>query len=483
MRNSRPEQPAHFRLLATLVIFLAVHPIHPAHTDSPRSPFLADFHLAQELATTGEYDATIDADSSLLDARLHLAIPELKEFAHGPDAHDAHIDSYALKLKPVPTLSFSLGALTLSGLPARARNAVFSLTSPFHEPTEPDNDPIFGLGTAKKTDNGAIEFRTQDARIAACTTTLAKPTDSAWILAAKDFRSFSDEDEYLSLSFFSGIKRIDSQTETSWFVDEPNAPETRLLMPGAECLFRKGPMGGSVTGFGNIANARKPDSLIRSELFLDDGPLLLSGGLCQCSRNFLDFDGNEPQILSRIFFAPQFVIDETWTIGAVIMNDVRKGEKYYYENETSYAGGAGIKYEAANTRFRVQGMRKEGETTLSASVYRHGLGIRWLNGSLSSSCLIPGALPVTPEKISLAGKLGIQPFANRENGIAASLGYNGTFTPGTDKTAGNAIHKGSLEIDGFFSTRHAAWRCVLKGSMATDNSPPEGSITLETDFP
>ena len=480
MRNSRPEQPVHIHLFATLAIFLAVHPIHPVHSDDPQSPFAADFNLAQKLATTGEYDATFGVDSVPLDARLQLVIPDLKEYANKPDAH---IDSYALKLEPISTLSLHIGALTVSGLPARARNAVFSLTSPFHEPTEQDNDPLFGLGTAKKTDNGAIEFRTADARIAACTTKLSKPADSAWIVAAKNFRSFSDENEYLSLSFFSGIKRIEAQTETSWFVDDPNEPETKLLMPGAECLFRKGPIGGSVTGFGNFANSRKPDSLIRSEVFIDDGHLSLSGGLCQCGRTFLDFDGKSPPVLSRIFFAPQFAIEETWTVGAVIMGDTKKGEKYYYENETSYAGGAGVKFETANTRFRVQGMRKERQTTLSASAYRHGLGVRLLDGSLSSTCEIPGSSLDIPEKVSLAGRLGIRPFANRENGIAASLGYNGTFTPRTDKTAGSAIHKGSLEIDGFFSTRHASWRCALKGSISTDNSPPEGSIMLETNFP
>jgi hypothetical protein len=448
-------------------------------------PFPAAFRLTQQLAATGEYAAESSVDSALIDARLKLVIPDMAHFTRERNSDDVRMDSYAFRINPVSSLAIHVGALTVSGLPARAKAPLFSLSSPFHEPVMPEDGPTFGLGSAKKTDNGAIEYRTAGSRFAACTTALNNPADSTWILASKEFRSFSEENDYFVLSLFSGIKRIEPETETSWFVNEPLGPDTRMFIPGAEGLFRKGPIGGTVTGFGNFASARKPAALSRSELFIDNGIFRLSGGYLQEDREFLDFDGDSARILSRFFLSPQCMVRETWTFGAILANDTERGVKCYHENITAWTGGGGIKFETTNFRFRLQAMRKEQTTSISASVYKNALIFRFLSASVLSSCEIPGSKPDIPEKSAISGKVGIRPFQNRSKGVAASIGYNGCFkhnTGSTDASDFNAVHKGSLEIDGFFSTRHASWRCALQGSIATDGSPPEGCIRIDLDI-
>jgi hypothetical protein len=258
-----------------------------------------------------------------------------------------------------------------------------------------------------------------------------------------------------------------------------------MFIPGAECQFRKGPIGGSITGFGNFAGARKAAALSRSELFVANGIFQLSSGYLRSGKDFLDFDGESARVLSRFFLAPQFFIGESWTLGAIMVCDTDRGEKYYYENTTAWTGGGGIKYETTNLRFRLQAMRKEQTTSISASIYKNTLSMRFLSASFLSSCEIPDSKPCFPEKSTLSGKLGIHPFQNRSKGVAASIGYKGFFTQtvaGASTPDYTAVHKGSLEVDGFFSTSHASWRCALEGSISTDGSLPAGSLSLELDI-
>lgn len=481
-QRSKKSRLSHSSLPILLLASILSRSLH-----AEQASFPVHFEISQTLETSGEYSAQTAVDCAILDGRMRISQSGIA------DPVRPEIDTFHLCITPVSSLSLHAGSITVSGLPARASNPLFPVSSPFYSPLEDTSGATFGAGTSRRTEKAAAEFRYGPWRVAAYTARIDSPAEPTWLLVSHGFRSFSKEDEYLKLAFFSGNRRTVRATETSWFTDDPETPDNELFITGAELIAREGAIGGSCTGFFDTANSRESSGIVRSEVFFDTGSFLATGGFYCADRNFITLSGCKGDVLSRIFFAPRFfplplffpaarLFDgKKVEIGTILYQDTRRGDKFYHENRSTAGGGAGFKVSGDMADFAFQGIRTVESVTLALTSRIRKVVVKQLQASFSGKTVFPGdkIFWYTPGSTTLAGTLIHELPLGRQKKLKTRLGYKGTFKPDNDTSEQEV----TVGLETSFSPRHSRLSAKITATFSDTGKMSKGSLTLTANIP
>ena len=343
--------------------------------------------LVQKASLPGRYEAALSATSAVVDAVIYLRssepLPAPDAYIKNPENPFETLEfrSYSVNLRPIQAVSLTGGAISVSGLPARAKNPFFSLTVPSYTPIIPYRGTIIRNGSGLDTGNIAIEYMPDKWKIAAAGDPVAKLAEPAWFLVSHFFDIGCHPDTSRSATLFGGAHRLPAKECTSWFSDEPFLPEATLYVPGAELAFESPRITASATALGSTGDFRKNGSCIRADCSVSGDFISVSAGFASSSRDFIPLDGRQESFLRRMFVAPSFFFTpgrkasrrnkkSGWIIetGGIVIKDLQRGDKYYDPDIPSTTTGFRLSVSNAFASIGFRMMKKPDETDLSGRI-------------------------------------------------------------------------------------------------------------------
>lgn len=461
--------------------------------------------LVQEATLPGCYEAAFSAKSTLLDAAIYVRssepLPPPDSYIQNPanPFHNLEFRSYSLNLRPMQSVSLTGGAISVSGLPARAKNPFFSLTVPSYTPIIPYSGTIIRKGSGLDTGNIAIEYMPENWKIAAAGDPAAKLNEPVWFLLSRFFDIAKRPETTLSATVFGCVHRLPAKDCASWFSDEPLLPEATLYTPGTELAFVSPRITASATALGSFGAFRKKGSFIRSDCSVSGDVFSIAAGYASSSRDFIPLDGRQESFLRRIFVAPSLsftpgrkslrrsrkssCIIET---GGIVINDLQRGEKYYDPDIPSTTTGFRLSVSNAFASFGFRMMRKPDETDLSGRVI----------------VSLPKSIPLTVETEAKTVLKAEKTQNYRAERIAATVGIIWSPTPCVTKNNGktrkaalelglagnlersafeaNFIHEGEARLALALSGSHFNSKILINAAISDGKEPYSGGIRLET---
>jgi hypothetical protein len=439
--------------------------------------------LSQRIDTTLAYATVASFDSTILDGRISLKIPDVSDF---DEVTQSRPDTWSLCFQPLSGITIRTGSVTYTGLPARANNAVFSVASPFHAPLEINSTSTISAGTSRKTGIVAAEIGSGIWKIAAFTALPDDPGEVSWITCSSTWQSFSERDQMLSLALFSGTRKTKERTDESWNISIPDIPESPLVVSGGECVFRLKEIGGSATFFTNTGAARSIKGMGRGEFYIDSGPILITTGFYRADREYLELDGSSPSVLSRFYASPQVTVEtgrnKTTKIqtGGIFCYDTCPGEKYWYDNRTLQSGGCGISIDSKPVDASSSYMATSDTMTIKSSLKINKLFIHSLSTVFSNivSWQEPRTTSMTPETVKPHATIGYSPVDSRYMKLRITFTYDGKILP-ADASVSNVF---GTSFEGSFPGSRCSTKFCLGASYDVTASKPAGFLSGSIDI-
>jgi len=447
--------------------------------------------LVQEATLPGRYEAALSAKSTILDASVYLRSSE--------PFHSLEFRSYSLNLRPIPPVSITGGAISVSGLPSRAKNPFFSLTVPSYTPIIPYSGTIIRNGSGIDTGNIAIEYMPDKWKIAAAGDPVAKLNEPVWFLVSHFFDVAKHPETTLSATLFGGAHRLPAKDCATWFSDEPLRPEATLYIPGAELAFVSPRITASATALGSSGAFRKNGSFIRADCSFSGDIFSIAAGFASSSRDFIPLDGRQESYLRRIFVAPtlSFTPGRKYVrrgkkasykieIGGIFINDLQRGEKYYAPDVPSTTTGfrLSVSNEFASFGFRM--MQKPDKTDLSGRMI---ITLpKWIPLTIESETKTvlkaEKSQNYRAERIAATGGIvwSPPPRIKRDNGNPRSATFELGLAGNLERNAFDEdfVHGGEARLALILSKSHYRAKILINAAISDGKEPYSGGIRLET---
>lgn len=274
--------------------------------------------------------------------------------------------SYGFKTAQFLGISILGGSITTTGLPARAKNPVFNLSSPFYNPIHIQVGQIMSLSQTRNTEKVAFEAIINRWKIASSSSLDIHNSEPSWVLLTRTYNAFDSTDTAFSVSVFSGTNNTQMLNADSWFSLENPRPETRFFLPAAEVIFQNSLLTGSCAGFFNVTPLQKTTAAIRSDSSIKWKNFYLSGGIYSADREYTNMQGTVERIINRIFIAPTLECtvphgndtDINMKIGGVLFFDTRRKEKWYASDYQVLSSLAGFIFEHSKNKIQLQVLYK-----------------------------------------------------------------------------------------------------------------------------
>jgi len=468
--------------------FLALWLLITVSRSYPEDPSLT---LVQKATLPGCYEAALSAKSTIFDASIYLRSSE--------PFQSLEFRSYSLNLRPIQPVSITGGAISVSGLPSRAKNPFFSLTVPSYTPIIPYSGTIIRKGSALDTGNIAIEYMPDKWKIAAAGDPVAKLNEPVWFLVSHFFDIAKCPETSFSATLFGGAHRLPAKDCASWFSDEPLLPESTLYVPGAELAFVSPRITASATALGSSGTFRKNGSFIRSDCSISSDFFSIAAGFASSSRDFVPLDGRQESFLRRIFVAPSLSFTPgrksvrrvkkssgIIEIGGIFIKDLQRGEKYYDPDVPSTTTGFRLSVSNAFASLGFRMMRKPDETDLSGRVI----------------ISLPKGIPLTIESETktvlkaektqnyraerIAATAGIvwspPPRIKKDNGKTRSAAFELGLAGNLERNAFDVdfVHGGEARLALTLSKSHYRAKILINAAISDGKEPYSGGIRLET---
>jgi|GEM_PF-2857646 len=512
LRNHFPRQFLHhnhatfrdaFSLWAIAPLVLLAFPAHPADRA---------ISLTQEAELPGWYSADLSLKSPILDGTLTLRnetpLPPPADYPGEPvnPVGDLDLRTWSLALKPARAYVVSAGSLALSGLPARAKNPFFTLTKPRYTPLVPTENPIVRPGTTLEADDLAFECETDRWSLAAAGDPRHQFDDPAWILVGRRFGSRNADAKRLSLSLFGGTRESSSRKETSWFLDEPFTPKTKLYVPGAEVAFSGTVFTGSATILESVGQFRDPGYLIRADCSATGRYCALAAGYAQSFGDFLSLDAKRESLLKRAFVAPSVTLfprrnargtryrearsrlPPEISFGGIVISDIFRRERYYEADTTALTLGGFCALCGNRSNLELQCMAKEDETALTGRFSLKRLKSIPLAFAAHAKTTLPkgssGLLDGNDLELS-AGTVWTSALCGTKRHAkdrSASLDTILTGMLERPEPAASAVLSGTLGFALSVSGRHSRMKLQAEAGISQGDVPWRGALGLETEF-
>lgn len=452
--------------------------------------FLSAFHafpgtlpFSLKITDTVDTDLALAAkasfESALLDGRIAWNLEDLSD---ADEIARSKPETWSLCAKPLSGVSVRAGSVSYGGFPARANNAVFSISSPFHAPLEVDDASLLSAGSSRKTGTVAAEIRSGAVRVTAFSSLPEGSDGITWLSASSTWRSFSERDAALSLALFSGTGKIPEPSDNAWTVTVPSVPGSDLFVSGGECVFRFRELGGSATLFANAGRARAFRGMGRAEFYVDAGPLQVASGYYRRDREYRELDGSIPSVLSRFYASPQLELSKNaddstkFRAGAILSRDVLADEKFWLENRTRTSAGIGISMASRPVDVSAKFMATEETLTADASLKLRRLVWRTLNGALSGTVTWErrDGEPPVPDIAEPRTSLAFVPVNSKRARTRIALSYKGKIAlPDSFETG-----EYSLSIEQSFPGKRCFTTISLGATLDAIELEPAGALTV-----
>lgn len=479
----------------------------------PASANPVSISFDQSALLPGWYDASLSLKSPLIDASLafrggdRLEPPD--EYIRDPvnPCTDPELRYWSLTARPTRFCAITAGSLSLSGLPARANNPFFALTSTRYTPLVPTNAPIVRAGTNLDSDNLAVECAARHWKIAAAGSPRSWLDDPAWVLAGAFLGSHDTRGGKLSLSAFYGANTVESRAETAWFRDDAYRPRASLTVSGTEAVFSWGGASLSATALTSSGPFRGAEWLVRSDCSLSTRHLALSGGLSRSSAGFTPLDGRKEPYLCREFLAPAVALGNHragtrakspdsghagLSVGGIAIRDIERRERFYLDDREVFALGGFCALSVFALDIESECLTRKGMTDIEGKI-RAGTANFPLSFAASAKTTVPnlenGFSMRADSKVSagIAWKSAIHSLnlgKTRRNGVRHAgktileAGLSGTETRANPDDS--PVYSLGIALGLKVSGDHLNVRALVEATHSTGDSPWEGKIGLET---
>lgn len=485
-------------LIATIILQLLLS--SPAHTRD------RELTVSQEATLPGWYDAELGFKNPYIDGTFALRgddpLPAPENFPDSPvnPFADLSLRTWSVAVKPIRFVTVTAGSLSVTGLPARAKNPFFLFTRPRYTPLEPSHKPVISKGTSLNSDNLALECGGNHWKIAAAGDPRNGLDDPAWIFVSRLFGS-SDASRTkdapahrLSLSLFGGAKTLSQSEESTWFLEEPLRPKTNLYVPGAEAIYSGRIFSGSATVLASFGPFLEPGYFLRGEGSLSGRHLSLTLGAAQSTDQFLPLDGKKESLIRRIFAAPALTIPlaktrfPQFTLGGLVIQDLCRRERYYEEDSKEMTAGGFCAATAGKSSLEFRYMAKKGESDLSGRLLldcSRKVPLAFAaNAETTLTGESSGPIGGKDQKASL-GAVWRQPLAGSKK---TAFPGAATFESAVTGTVFRAEEGEPVELSGTLSLafsvsgKHSRWKIRTEAGVSQGKTPWTGTIGLETTF-
>lgn len=462
--------------------------------------------ISQKATLPGWYDAKLSFENPYIDGTLALrggeALPAPDDYPDNPvnPFADPAIRTWSVAVKPTRFVTLTAGSLSVTGLPARAKNPFFILTRPRYTPLEPSQKPVISKGTSLNSDYLALECGGERWKIAVAGDPRNGLADPAWLLVSRLFGSREARckegppPRSLSLSLFGGAVALSQSEESSWFLEEPLKPKTKLCVPGAEAIFCGRVFSGSATVLASFGPFLEPGYLIRGEGSFSGRHLALTLGAAQSTDQFLPLDGKKESLIRRFFAAPSITIKAGTkrfpqiTLGGLVIQDLVRRERYYEKDSQKVTMGGFCAATAGKSSLEFRCMTKKDETDLSGRLLldctkKVPLAFA-ANAETTLTGESSGLFGGRDQKASI-GVVWKQPLAgNKKTNFPRTTVFESTVTgtalrASTDKPVELS---GTLSLAFSASGRHSRWKIRTEAGVSQGKTPWTGELSLETTF-
>ncbi len=479
----------------------------------PANPVSITFD--QTAVFPGWYDADISLKSPFLDGSFafrggeRLAPPD--DFLRDPALPFANPEPrhWSLTARPTRHITVTAGSLSVSGLPARAKNPFFALTDPRYTALSPLPAQIVRAGTTLDSDNLAVECTTDHWKLAAAGDPRSRLDEPAWILAGTSLGSPGARGPKLSVSALYGANTVESKNETSWFRDVSYLPRALIAVSGGEAIFSCGGVSGSVTALSSAGPFRDAEWLFRSDCSLSGRHLSLSGGFSRSSAGFTPLDGNRETWLGRAFIASALALGNHqagkraklrnaghagFSVGGMLIRDIERRERFYLDDREVYALGGFCSLGVYALDLDAESATREGKTTLEGKArvgtarfpfslagsakttvpnVRNGFSLRE-NGKISAGIAWKSGMP------GQNGPRAEGSDHHRKRKSSIEVALTGTETRAKPDDAPEYTLSMALALA--LTGRNLRFRATAEASVSTGATPWEGKIGLETAY-
>ncbi len=508
-RRSAQDSPSFFSFPVRFVLPLLF--LVSSITPVPANPVSVAFD--QTAAFPGWYDATISLKSPFLDGSFafrggeRLAPPDdyLREPAL-PFA-DPEPRYWSIAARATRHIAVTAGSLSVSGLPARAKNPFFTFTDSRYTALTAMRTQIVHAGTTLDSDNLAIECTTDHWKLAAAGDPRSRLDEPAWILAGASLGSPGARGPKFSLSAFHGANTVEAGSETAWFRDDPWLPRAMIAVSGGEAIFSRDGVSVSATALSSTGPFRDAEWLFRSDCALTGRHLSLSGGFSRSSAGFTPIDGKQESFLGRAFLAPSIALGNHqagkraklrkaghmgFSVGGMLIRDIERRERFYLDDREVNALGGFCSLSVFALDIDAESLTREGKTALEGKFrvgnagfplslggsakttvlnVKNGFSLRE-NSKLSAAIAWKSGMP--GQRVHKAK--GRDKDRDRKTVIEAALSGTETRAMPDDSPEYSLSMALAFAITG----RNLHVRAIAEASISTGSTPWEGKIGLET---
>lgn len=274
------------------------------------------FYLSQSIDQAGDYGLSCSSVTGYFDSRLSVK--------------DGELYSWSLASEPVRGVRLLAGSLAFSGIPARARNPVFSVSSAFYAPVGVMTGKVVNYGTTKDTGRIGLDCSLGLWRVAGFASPAGLSDGPAWLQVSRVLVFPGKPATLARFSIFGGLRRQEPSADPDWFRRNEYVPATDVASPGFEIVASKGGLSASFIGFSSLSRLRKPAGAFAADASFSSKFFSCAGGIYGADYAFTDLDGDGNEVLRRIFLAPTLRIPlgagkgTEFTLGAILYADTMR---------------------------------------------------------------------------------------------------------------------------------------------------------------
>lgn len=440
--------------LFLIVLSYSVFPVEPR------------FYLAQSLDQAGNYGLTCSSVTGYFDSRLTVTKGELY--------------SWSLASEPIRGIRILAGSIALSGLPARARNPLFPVSAAFYAPVSAITGKILNYGTTKDTGRVGIDCSLGLWRIISFGSPAGLAAGPAWLQVSRVFVFEGTPSALVRFSLFGGLHRQDPPADTGWFLREEYCPATDIATPGFEIVASRGGLSASVIGFSSFSRLRKPAGAFAADLSFLSKFFSIAGGMYTADYAFPDLDGDENEVLRRIFFAPALRIpfDEKngteFDLGCIVHADTLRNASITESVPMVFSGGTEARFQNRSFYGNIRAKRTDDGADLSCSANFRNFIASWIQWQLKGQTSVLFDNRETPE---LENSNAASRVTIRAGQIfSAGIGISADFPVIGDKP----VLSGDVTATLSLKWSNSLWKLSFAASKTDEQTPATMKISLAT---
>ena len=333
--------------------------------------FLIPFYFYPESLTLtgftenkGKNRLDISLDTSYIDCELHLKSDKSKENSQ------LDLTAYNLQISPFAFLTVSFGSLQSSGLSAKTRNPLFTLSRTKAPLTTLTPKTILSGSSTKPPHSIGIEIQSDNRRTCAEGILTDGHVSRCWASIEQDFVFFNLAKSYFRIGIFSSFSESHTLKTDSWFLIEKEDCEGSVFDTAIDFSAKLGKATASSTFFLHIPNCGTPAPAIRLQTsvpipfgsisagFFSSELIKIKLTASNCMFQYTTFKNSEGKTLSssvRSYAGTEHTIPLTifplsqFKLHTCVAYDKKKPVLWYESGKPQITAGSGLSLTATST--------------------------------------------------------------------------------------------------------------------------------------